>query len=73
MQHFIHHLAPQDMAGFVLANPTRSPHCCPMKIVEDVRKYPAERGIAEKEALKQGMEAKSKEFEESGAELYAKA
>ena len=30
-------------------------------------------GIAEEEALKQGMEAKSKEFVEKGAEVYAKA
>ena len=29
--------------------------------------------IAEEEALKQGMEAKSKEFVEQGAEVYAKA
>ena len=35
---------------------------------EAVRKYPAEQGIAEEEALKQGMEAKSKEFVEKGAE-----
>ena len=38
-----------------------------------VRKYAAEQGIAEEEALKQGMEAKSKEFVEKGAEVYAKA
>ena len=44
-----------------------------MKITEDVRKYAAEQGIAEEEALKQGMEEKSKEFVEKGAEVYAKA
>jgi phosphomethylpyrimidine synthase len=49
------------------------PHFCSMKITEDVRKYAAEQGIAEEEALKTGMEAKSKEFVEKGAELYAKA
>jgi phosphomethylpyrimidine synthase len=32
----------------------------------------AEPGIAEEEALKKGMEAKSKEFVEKGAEVYAK-
>ena len=37
-----------------------------------VRKYAAEQGIAEEEALKKGMEAKSKEFVETGSELYAK-
>jgi phosphomethylpyrimidine synthase len=49
------------------------PHFCSMKITEDVRKYAAEQGIAEEEALKKGMEEKSREFTEKGAELYAKA
>jgi len=44
-----------------------------MKTTEDVRKYAAEQGIAEEEALKKGMEEKSKEFAEKGNELYAKA
>jgi phosphomethylpyrimidine synthase len=48
------------------------PHFCSMKITEDVRKYAAEQGIAEEEALRKGMEAKSKEFVEKGAEVYAK-
>jgi hypothetical protein len=30
-------------------------------------------GIAEEEALKQGMEEKGREFTEKGSELYAKA
>ena len=38
-----------------------------------VRKYAAEQGIAEEEALKQGMEAKSKEFVEMSAEVDAPA
>ena len=37
------------------------------------RKYAAEQGIAEEEALKQGMAAKSKESVEKGAEVCAKA
>jgi phosphomethylpyrimidine synthase len=48
------------------------PHFCSMKITEDVRKYAAEQGIAEEEALKKGMEEKSREFAEKGNELYAK-
>ncbi len=44
-----------------------------MKITEDVRKYAAEQGIAEAEALAKGMAEKSEEFSDSGAELYAKA
>jgi phosphomethylpyrimidine synthase len=47
-----------------------------MKIIENIRPAccgTAEQGIAEEEALKKGMEAKSKEFVEKGAEVYAKA
>jgi phosphomethylpyrimidine synthase len=43
-----------------------------MKITKDVHKYAAEQGVAEEEAIKNGMEAKSKEFVEKGAEGYAK-
>jgi phosphomethylpyrimidine synthase len=49
------------------------PHFCSMKITEDVRKYAAEKGLSEVEALKAGMEEKSAEFVERGAEVYAKA
>lgn len=48
------------------------PHFCSMKITEDVRKYAKEIGIKEEEALAAGMEEKSKEFVESGAEVYVK-
>ncbi len=47
------------------------PHFCSMKITEDVRKYAAEQGLKEEEALKKGLEDKSKEFVEKGAEIYA--
>jgi len=46
------------------------PHFCSMKITEDVRKYAAEKGIQEENALLQGLEEKSKEFIENGAEVY---
>jgi phosphomethylpyrimidine synthase len=49
------------------------PHFCSMKITEDVRKYAAEQGVTDEEALQAGMEEKSREFAEKGAELYAKA
>ena len=49
------------------------PHFCSMKITEDVRKYAAERGLSDDEALKAGMNEKSAEFVERGAEVYAKA
>ena len=48
------------------------PHFCSMKITEDVRKYAAEQGLTESEALESGMEEKRKEFLEKGAEVYAK-
>ena len=49
------------------------PHFCSMKITEDVRKYAAEQGLAAEEALKKGLEEKSREFVEQGAEVYSKA
>jgi phosphomethylpyrimidine synthase len=42
-----------------------------MKITEDVRKYAAEQGISNDEALRTGMEQKSKEFAAAGAEVYS--
>ena len=40
-----------------------------MNPTDDVRKYAAEQGIAEEEALKKGMQEKSREFVEKGAEV----
>lgn len=51
----------------------RDPHAYSMNITEDVRKFAAEQGVSEEEALKRGMEEKSCEFTEKGSELYAKA
>ena len=64
---------PQDGAKTAHFYSMCGPHFCSMKITEDVRKYAAEQGLAEEEALKKGMEEKSKEFVEKGAEVYAKA
>nr|WP_276607573.1 hypothetical protein [Limisphaera ngatamarikiensis] len=44
-----------------------------MKITEDVRRYAAEHGLSEHEALQKGMEEKSRQFVEKGGELYAKS
>jgi phosphomethylpyrimidine synthase len=49
------------------------PHFCSMRITEDVRKYAAEQGLKEQEALQRGLDEKSKEFVAQGAEVYAKA
>jgi hypothetical protein len=43
-----------------------------VKITEDVRKYAAEQGIAESEALAKGLKEKAKEFVGKGSEVYAK-
>jgi phosphomethylpyrimidine synthase len=48
------------------------PHFCSIKITEDARKYAAEQGIAEEDALKKGSEEKSREMVEKGAEVCAK-
>jgi phosphomethylpyrimidine synthase len=49
------------------------PHFCSMKITQDVRDYAAKLGVSEQEALAKGMEDKSKEFKEKGAQIYQKA
>ena len=46
------------------------PHFCSMRITEDVRKYAAEQGLKDAEALKGGMQQKAREFRESGGEVY---
>lgn len=48
------------------------PHFCSMKITEDVRKYAIEHGLKEDEAIEAGMEERSQEFIEKGAEIYVK-
>ncbi len=64
---------PQDGAKTAHFCSMCGPHFCSMKITEDVRKYAAEQAISEEEALQAGMEQKSKEFVESGAEVYTAA
>ena len=64
---------PQDGAKTAHFCSMCGPHFCSMKISEDVRQYAAEQGIAEEEALALGMEEKSREFVEKGAEVYTSA
>ncbi|MFA5193232.1 MAG: phosphomethylpyrimidine synthase ThiC, partial [Verrucomicrobiia bacterium] len=49
------------------------PHFCAMKITEDVRKFAAEQGVSEKNALKRGLNQKAKEFVKKGAQVYTKS
>ena len=44
-----------------------------VNITEDLREYAAEHKISEQEARNKGMEEKSKDLVEKGAEVYAKA
>jgi phosphomethylpyrimidine synthase len=58
---------PQDGAKTAHFCSMCGPHFCSMKISEDVRQ------CAEEEAIAKGMEEKSKEFVEKGAEVYTPA
>jgi phosphomethylpyrimidine synthase len=48
------------------------PHFCSMKITEDVRKFAAEHGITEDAAIEKGLQQKATEFNEAGAEIFAR-
>ena len=49
------------------------PKFCSMRISQDVRRYAAERGLAEAAAAREGMERKSREFVQLGASVYLPA
>jgi len=49
------------------------PQFCSMKISQDVRDFAAAQGLDEQAALEKGMEVKSVEFVQQGAEVYHKA
>ncbi|MDR1163507.1 MAG: phosphomethylpyrimidine synthase ThiC [Candidatus Accumulibacter sp.] len=49
------------------------PHFCSMKISQEVRDFAAAQGIDEGRAHALGLEAKAKEFRDSGSEVYKKA
>ncbi len=48
------------------------PHFCSMKISQDVRDYAEKKGLKEDQALQVGMEEKSEEFRQEGADIYHK-
>ncbi|MCG6957718.1 MAG: hypothetical protein LJF04_17140 [Gemmatimonadetes bacterium] len=41
-----------------------------MKITDDIRRFAAEHGVSEEEAVEVGMQEMAEEFRESGGELY---
>jgi hypothetical protein len=43
-----------------------------VKITEDVRKYAAEHGLTNAEAIESGLKEKSREFVEQRSDVYAK-
>jgi len=64
---------PKDSAKIAHFCSMCGPHFCSMKISQDVREYAAEKGIKDaEEALQKGMDEKSQQFLEEGAEVYHK-
>ena len=63
---------PQDSAKVAHFCSMCGPQFCSMKITQDVRDYAAKLKLDEKEALAKGLDQKSKEFLEKGAEIYQK-
>jgi phosphomethylpyrimidine synthase len=43
-----------------------------MKITQEVRDYAAQHGLGDEQAVARGMEEKSREFVQMGAEVYSK-
>ncbi len=64
---------PKDSAKVAHFCSMCGPHFCSMKISQDVRDYAKENGMTDIDALKKGMQEKSIEFVEKGAEIYNKA
>ena len=64
---------PKDSAKVAHFCSMCGPHFCSMKISQDVRDYATAKGIKdENEALIKGMDEKSKQFLEEGADIYHK-
>ncbi len=61
---------PQDGAKTAHFCSMCGPQFCSMKITQEVRDFAAKHGVAESEALDLGMEEKSGEFKQAGAEIY---
>src|SRR5438874_1714007 len=63
---------PQEGAKTAPLRSMCGPHVCSMTITEDVRKYAAEHGLTNEAAIGHGLEEKSREFVQHGADVYAK-
>ena len=62
---------PQDGAKTAHFCSMCGPTFCSMKISDEIRQYADENGMNTEEAILSGMEEKSKEFKESGSEIYS--
>jgi phosphomethylpyrimidine synthase len=69
-QQFHDETLPQDGAKLAHFCSMCGPQFCSMKITQDVREYAAAHGLEDEAALKAGMDEKSREFAEGGAEIY---
>ncbi len=72
-QEFHDETLPQEGAKLAHFCSMCGPHFCSMKITQEVRDYAAAQQLSEEDALMKGMETKSAEFKQSGAEIYRKA
>ena len=61
---------PQDGAKVAHFCSMCGPQFCSMRITEDVRRFAAEHGLGEQEALAEGLREKAEEFARSGADVY---
>ena len=61
---------PKDAAKVAHFCSMCGPKFCSMKITQEVREFAARQGVADGEALAQGMAAKSQEFKQVGGALY---
>ena len=64
---------PKDSAKIAHFCSMCGPQFCSMKISQDVRDFAAAQGVDEQAALEKGMEVKSVEFVQQGAQVYHKA
>ena len=61
---------PKDSAKVAHFCSMCGPKFCSMKITQEVRDFAKQKGVAEAEALAQGMQTKAAEFQKGGGELY---
>jgi phosphomethylpyrimidine synthase len=63
---------PQDAAKVAHFCSMCGPQFCSMKITQDVREYAEKQALSEAEALEKGLQEKSAEFLQKGAQIYQK-